>query len=312
MRVALIVTTLNEASTIGPLLDAVLAQTRRPDEMIVVDGGSTDETMAAARSYEGQLPGFSLVEAPGSNISQGRNRGIATTSCSLIAVTDAGCLPDPLWLSELVTPMETDHRTELISGIVIPDAANHFQSCAGACSLAFRMRVHGAAFLPTARSMAFRRDLWARLGGFPEELDFGEDAAFISRAVRIGARLQVVPQAVVRWRPRDSYGALVRQFAHYADGLARAGLSHRYHARTLAHDVVGLACLIWSIVGRHWLPWILLMLLCMIFLARKAKHGCFSPPGWRTYYRVPLVLGAIHLGTLAGIASGNIRRLRAH
>ena len=48
MKVSLIATVLNEAATITALFDSILAQTRPPDEVVVVDGGSADETVPSA------------------------------------------------------------------------------------------------------------------------------------------------------------------------------------------------------------------------------------------------------------------------
>ncbi len=47
-KVSLIVTVLNEAATIELLLEAVAAQTKLPEEFIIVDGGSSDDTMLDA------------------------------------------------------------------------------------------------------------------------------------------------------------------------------------------------------------------------------------------------------------------------
>lgn len=310
MKAALVATVLNEAQTVGALLEAIETQSRRPDETIIVDGGSTDGTWAALRTWAERLPGLRLLEAPGSNIAQGRNRGIAAATCSIIAVTDAGCRPDSDWLARLIVPLEADATVDIVPGAVELDPVNPFEECVGRCSLTYRMRVQGQVFFPTARSMAFRRELWDSVGGFPESLDYGEDAAFMSTAMDAGAKLQAAPKAIVRWRPRSSYGAVVRQFYTYADGLAQAGLSRRFHMRTLAQDVGGLVCLSLGLATRRWPPWIVLILLAGAYLAQKTRQGCFSSPGWRTIYRTPLVLLAIHVGTLSGIITGNWRRLR--
>jgi succinoglycan biosynthesis protein ExoA len=312
MKAAIIVTMLNEAETIEALLTGLATQTRSADEIILVDGGSTDRTLTLAGSYIHRLPQMRVLAAPGSNISQGRNHGIAATDCPLIAVTDAGCWPDHEWLAQIVTPLEEDPAADMVSGMVQSEPANHFEACVGVCSLAFRLKVGDKTFSPTARSLAFRRKLWARLGGFPEKgTDIGEDAIFISAAVSADAGLRVAPQAVVHWRPRRSYRAVLRQFYLYADGVARAGLSRRFHTRTIAQSAGGVGCLAWGLLSGHWLPWVLLALLAGTYLARKATQGCFAPPGWRTLYRVPLVLLIIHAGTMAGVITGNWRRLRA-
>lgn len=310
MTVAVVVTVRNEAATIDALLEALAGQTRAPDELILVDGGSTDGTLARAAPHASRLPGFRLLAAPGSNISQGRNHGIAAAASDVIAVTDAGCVPAPDWLERLVSPFAGDADVGLVSGLTESAPAGHLEACIGRCSLAFSVRIGGTTLFPTARTLAFRRDVWARVGGFPERLPYGEDTAFIVAAAA-AARLVVAPGAVVRWRPRRSYGEVVRQFYHYAEASAEGGLSGLLHGRTVAQSVAGVTGLAAGLYWRHWLPWALLAGGAGAYLARKARQGCFDVPSWRTWYRVPLVLLAIHVGTMAGIVRGHARRLVA-
>jgi hypothetical protein len=153
------------------------------------------------------------------------------------------------------------------------------------------------------------RKWWEAVGGFPEQLDFGEDATFIVNAAKAGAVVHVANEAIVEWYPRRSYSEVIEQFFHYAQGLAKAGLSRRFHLRTMVQSVGAAALLLMGIVLQHWLPLVLLALLLCAYLWRKARQGCFSVPSWRTYYRVPAILLAIHVGTMAGIFSGTWLRL---
>ena len=65
-----------------------------PDEVVIVDGGSKDQTRAILREYESRLPLRVFVE-PGCNISAGRNRAIARTKGDIVVVTDAGVMSAP-------------------------------------------------------------------------------------------------------------------------------------------------------------------------------------------------------------------------
>lgn len=309
MKIAVVVTMLNEAATIGALMEALRSQVLAPAEVILVDGGSTDGTIEAARLAGAGLAGLRVLELQGSNISQGRNHGIRSAKSPLIAVTDAGCIPAPDWLQRMVTPLQDDPGLGLVSGSVIPRPSSHLEECIGRCSLAFRMNIGDSTLLPTARSMAFRRQVWEKLGGFPEGLDFGEDAAFLLSAVESGVRVRFDPLAVVTWRPRRNYREVVLQFYHYADGLATGGLSRRFHCRTVVRSMAGvfLSCLV--LCSGHWLPFALLGSLAGHYLGVKARQGCFDIPSWKTYVRVPMVLSAIHVGTMAGVLHGNWRRL---
>ena len=79
MRVTVISTVLNEGEAIRRLMDSLVAQTRQPEEVVIVDGGSRDNTVAVLDDYAGRLPLRVLVE-PGANISRGRNIAIAAAN----------------------------------------------------------------------------------------------------------------------------------------------------------------------------------------------------------------------------------------
>jgi glycosyltransferase involved in cell wall biosynthesis len=309
MNVSVVCTTLNEEESIRELFDALSLQTRQPDEVIMVDGGSTDDTIALAGSYRERMPSVRIMLAPGTNISEGRNRGIAAARSSVIALTDAGCIPDPRWLEAMAEQLNNGPKPALVSGIAVPKAVTHLEWCIAQCSLSFRINLGTASFLPTARAMAFHRDLWSMVGGFPEDMDYGEDAAFVLAVRDYGGFIRIAEDAKIAWRPRKTYRSVVKQFFHYADGLARGGLSGVFHRRTIAYDLGGILCIALGLLWNHPLPWSLLGLLVAVYGVRKVKDGCFSVPTWRTSYRVPLVLLAIHAGTLGGILHGNVARL---
>src|SRR5258708_5517800 len=123
-RTALIVTVLDEADTIDALLESIAAQTRPPDEVVIVDGGSRDGTWARLQSWTARLP-LHLIRAPGAGIARGRNLAIEAASAPVIAVTDAGVRLEPDWLAQLHTALSRD--TDVVSGFFTAQTSTTFE-----------------------------------------------------------------------------------------------------------------------------------------------------------------------------------------
>jgi len=226
-RTALIVTVLDEADTIDTLLESIAAQTRPPDEVVVVDGGSRDGTWERLESWRARLP-LQLIRAPGASIARGRNLAIDAASASVIAVTDAGVRLEPDWLAELHAALSED--IDVISGFFTAETSTTFEHAMGATVLPDVEDIRPRAFLPSSRSVLFRRAAWSAVGGYPEWLDYCEDLVFDLTLKRAGHRFAFAPRARVWFRPRGSLLAFFRQYFRYARGDGKADLFRRRHA----------------------------------------------------------------------------------
>jgi glycosyltransferase involved in cell wall biosynthesis len=227
MRVSVVATVLNEAASVARLLESLAAQTRPPDEVLFCDGGSTDGTMALLEA-ESRLP-LQIIRLPGANISQGRNAVIEAASGDIIAVTDAGVRLSPQWLEEIIAPFE-DSGTHVVAGFFRPDPQTVFETAMGATVLPELRDVDPAHFLPSSRSVAFRKEAWAAVGGYPEWLDYCEDLILDFRLRDVYGPPVFAPQASVDFRPRPSLHAFFLQYYRYARGDGKADLWRRRHA----------------------------------------------------------------------------------
>ena len=204
------------------LLDSLVDQTVTPDEVVICDGGSTDETLEILREYQRWLP-LKIVLAPGSNISQGRNRAIETATGEIITATDAGVLLSPVWLEELIRLIQTNEAT-VVSGWSEPDPYTDFEVVMAATVLLEREDINHMTFLPSSRSVAFCKTAREAVGGYPEWLDYSEDLVFdmapkkmsVTSPLRRGRRLlssawqlALVRQAILQLRTRRRQSQLV-------------------------------------------------------------------------------------------------------
>lgn len=239
-RTALIVTVLNEAGTVDQLLESIALQTVAPDEVVIADGGSTDATLQKLEAWSARLP-LTIVRANGANISRGRNLAISASQAELIAVTDAGVRLAADWLEQLELAMAPD--VDVVSGFFRPDPQTVFERSLGATTLPDVTDVAPDRFLPSSRSILFRRAVWQKAGGYPEWLDYCEDLLFDLTAWRQGCNFVFEPSAVAWFRPRDSLRAFFKQYFVYARGDGKAGLYARRHAIRYAAYFVSLLLL---------------------------------------------------------------------
>lgn len=111
---SVIIPAYNEAAFIGPCLDAIAQQTQKPDEVIVVDNNSRDDTAAIAKTY----PFVRLLHEPEQGMIPARNKGLDNAYGKLLARIDADTRLPHRWV-ETVHEL-CDHRVHDIFGISGP------------------------------------------------------------------------------------------------------------------------------------------------------------------------------------------------
>jgi glycosyltransferase involved in cell wall biosynthesis len=310
LRVTLVSTVLNEGASIGALIDAIDAQTRPPDEIVIADGGSRDGTPQALAVWAARNPAVTVLSIPGANISAGRNAAIAHAAGPLIAVTDAGGTPEPGWLEALVAGFS--EGVDVVMGFYRPDPRTRFERIFSCLNLPDASEVDPAKFMPSSRSVAFTKAAWEEAGGYPEWLDIGEDMFFNFQLVRHGAKRVFAPAALVNWRLRPDLRSTFRQYYRYARGDGKAGMYPRRH--TLRFGTYFFAALLLRMGKRR--PALLLLLVAALPARMAAAYR-------RAYRRLPpdelaqavVLLPAlevfIDLAKMAGYLAGATVRLKA-
>lgn len=304
MKVSLVATVKDGVEAIEPFLESLAGQTRRPDEVVVVDGGSTDGTQERFRA----APGITLIEEPGANIARGRNVAIAAATHDVIAVTDADCVLEPGWLEHLLEPLRAG--ADVSMGFYQPIAEGLLQACMAAVNLPDAEEVDPATFMPSARSVAFQRSAIEAAGGYPEWLDIGEDMYVNQRWRELGLDLRFAPEAVVRWRLRGTLADTWRQYFRYARGDAIAGMFPERHA--LRFGVYGAALWAWSTRGS--LRKLATLVGGLVYAAAPVRRviGSTADPADRAKVAllVPALMAFTDLAKMAGYLAGLPRRRR--
>ncbi|HMC37015.1 MAG TPA: glycosyltransferase [Actinomycetota bacterium] len=222
MKISLIATVKDDAPFVRAFVDSIHGQTRPPDEVVIVDGGSSDGTLDFLRAADG----VRLVEERGANIARGRNVAIRAASNDVIAVSDADCVLAPDWLEQLLPVLEAG--ADVAAGAYVPLATSFLETCMAAVSVRDPDEIR-TGWMPSHRSVAFRRSAFERAGGYPEWLDIGEDMYLNHQLRRSGARIEFAPGAKAYWRPRPTLAATWQQYLRYAEGDAVAGMYPERH-----------------------------------------------------------------------------------
>jgi glycosyltransferase involved in cell wall biosynthesis len=228
--VSVVSTVLNEEQDIDRLVTSLMEQTLAPAEVIIVDGGSTDGTwerlLAAKAKYPNLIPirdescRLPMSQGP---IARGRNEAIRAASSKVVACADAGCSYEPDWLERLTGSIRNGEAEYAVGGSCIDLEHRTIWDIASAPFFGIKLRADAKTKSCTARSMAFRKELWQRVGGFPEDIFFGEDAIF-----DLKARTLVTPafadRAKAFYRPLHTLRSAIRQLASYSvsDGVSGA------------------------------------------------------------------------------------------
>lgn len=318
--VSVVVTVLNEAGQVDALVDTLAPQLRAGDELVVVDGGSTDGTLERLRARAAELPALTVLSRPGTNISAGRNQGIAVAANPVIACTDAGCSPDPDWLLGLRVAFAEAPTPGLVAAIPLIEGDTALERAqALACyphpgdderpTLLVRLwgRLFGQVFrpsLPYARSMAFTKDAWAAAGGFPEDLGWAEDGVF-GLLVSQHAAAVATRDARLSWAQRATLRGTAKMYFRYGIGFAQSrnvGLMLRDAARVLAYG--GAVALI-ALLG--WLGVALVAAGAVAYYSLPAVRVARARAGWRVLALVPVAMAVKDFGKVAGQATAHVR-----
>lgn len=224
-QVAFISTVHNESNTIQKFISSFFEQTVLPGQIIIADAYSNDGTFEkiqeSKKIYLKKFPlvRFSVIQKKG-NRSVGRNVAIKKATAKIIAVSDAGCIFDKYWFERITKPFD-NKSVDVVAGFYKPISKDVFEKCLSTYTCVMPDRVTND-FLPSSRSVAFRKKAWKNVDGYPEELDTCEDLVFARKLKRKGLNFVIVKKAIVFWPQRKNIYQAAKQFYSYALGDGKA------------------------------------------------------------------------------------------
>lgn len=228
IKVSLVIQVHEELASIANLLERIGAQTRQPDEIVIVDRGSRDGTLEFLREVRTNNPKVRLIEASRASPGLGRNIGIANGHFDWIGIIDSENPPDPRWLDRLIDVVVGQSDVDAVCGSVEPEITSFLTECASMAYVPAKQRTaKGIIQGPFILSFLVSREAWHSVGGFLDMQAFAE-LVFLEELKDSGLTVALAPGAIVYPRLPSSIKSTFRRFALFSK------------------------CIVWANKQRHW------------------------------------------------------------
>jgi succinoglycan biosynthesis protein ExoA len=317
VRVSVLVPVLNEEQYLRMSVEAMLAQELPGSfEVLIIDGGSEDNTRSVVNDLAQGDRRIRLLDNPGRKAARALNIGLRNARGEYVARMDAHTLYPPDYLAkgaERLSRGDVDH----VSGPQVPQGTGRWSrrvalalgSLAGTGGATFR-RASRERIVDSGFTGMWRRETVAALGGWDEDASPNEDGELAARIRKAGGRLVCLPEMAAMYVPRDSLGALARQYWRYGQYRVRTSCLHPESMRPshLLNPALALAltaALLPTPLAR-W-PRSVVGLYVAAILAESARLGWKRSASAGDTVALPLVFATMHLAWGFGFLVGCVR-----
>jgi glycosyltransferase involved in cell wall biosynthesis len=266
VKVSMICTVKNEEKNISKFIDSVIYQTKKPDELVIVDGGSKDKTFEILKNYSKRFSWIKIYQVKRANISQGRNFAIKHSKGDIIFTSDSSTIFEKKWVEKILKGFE--NNVDVVFGIYFVKSKNSFEKF-----LTSRLpkwdNINPNTFLPSNRNTAFRKIVWKKVGGFPENIKRADDSWFHLKAHKSGFKYSFLKNARVEWMyNRDLKKMLKLAFLDSkSEGFSGLWKERKIYLAEIALLVIGILAIFLGVLidMRVLLGTLILLVLTLVF-----------------------------------------------
>jgi glycosyltransferase involved in cell wall biosynthesis len=250
-KVSVVILTKNSAATVRKSFESIFKQTCKPDEVVVVDGSSRDDTLEIVRQYP-----VKLVSEPGLGFGYARNLGVETSEGNIIFFLDSDCYAEPQWIEKILQHF-TNPEIAGVTGQTrlwnTDCGVAYFLACVGGRMEMSTQRDY-VKIAPTM-NLAIRRKAVLEVGGFDDTLHRGEDTEL---TYKIAQRYKILyePEAVIWFKGSPTLKTATRKCIHHFIGVGQLFAKHGFKPSFVRFNLIirGFVLII-ALVSLFFLPW---------------------------------------------------------
>jgi glycosyltransferase involved in cell wall biosynthesis len=309
MKISFIATVLNEEDNIRLFLNSLLNQTVMPYDVVIVDGGSRDNTVEVMRDFakRSALPFKFIISTKEGNRSVGRNEAIKKAQGEIILISDPGCILDKNWVKEIIKPFE-NKDTDVVAGYYNARYENIFEKCLVPYVLVMPDKIDEREFLPATRSMAIKKNIWEEIGKFDERYSHNEDYVFARKLRSERKRIVFAKKAIVSWIPRKNLAEAYTMFRRFAYGDREASILRPKVAAIIFRYILGVVLLVFALATNNTFLLSSLVLIFIVYLVWAIAKNYRYIKNWRAIYYLPIIQVLSDVAILIGTLQATLNR----
>lgn len=210
VQLSIVVTTFNDSSSIVPFLKNIDAQTMAPSELLIVDGGSTDDTVDKINQYNEKSKLNILVFSDGQrrNISEGLNQGIRKAGVPWILILGTGNYYDKNYIAALLSARLSSDSLVFYSNVLGLDTSRFAKTF----NEYFLNGNKPFDWEPSNHGVLISKNVFERHGLFCENFYYaGEDSEFFRRISGVGVFCEYVNTTSVYWETPNHWSEFLKK-----------------------------------------------------------------------------------------------------
>lgn len=237
--VAVIIPVFNEGNTIIKSIESLINGDYPFDkfEFIIVDGDSSDNTLAKIEDFSGKNPNIKIkiLNNPLRTQGYGLNIGIENVEeeSEIVVRADAHSVYPKNYIKDCVQTL-LSVNADNVGGVMVPEGKTGIQKAVSFC-MSHWLGVGDAkfhignysGFVDTVYLGCFKKDIIKKMGLFDPVVTPNEDAEFNMRILKCGGKIYLNSNIKVKYFPRETIVKLIDQYFKYGQGRCRTFKKHR-------------------------------------------------------------------------------------